>query len=965
MFKTNVTLFTSILMCLGIFQYQGTSQELPQAVLQQVDSLKKVEPEKAADVLFHSIKEEQNQVNKGKLLAKYRTTFLRLTKDASKRKTYLEKKIEVFENQNPLDTTSLINSYFEYASDLKDFARNPTSALLYMDKAIDTWNTYYSTPDESYAQLLLTKIAILSDLGAGEDVLDDYEEVFSIYDGLTESYDENMLSSLQIGFAKNLIRYGFYPRAQYYLGRVEHVYEKNAAYFRKAEKQTQNEYAYPLDLISTEAKLYSHTGDEAQLLATLTKADTYVAGKELSKRAQYYHANCYNEAGLYYLDIDQPEKALVHLESAVALMPENAFTVYRNYFLLNSAKAKKGIGDYDEALSTFAMLESQLPRQLQGFLYVSRAGIWAAKNQPEKLLEDANAAIARFSNSPIQNGLTDSKIVEEYIPSTRLNDAIKLAKLAQALANSEEKGNTHISIAANHAFKIALRQFTNSYRKQLYTEKLEIIFDRIISGILASNEPVDNQMALESLVNFKSKFLWHNFLRNRNSEAFTIPDSLLRLENKLNTTVLNLQLSDSLGQSEGISDALTTNKERLANVQNIIENRYNSFRYFEKYAFDLEDFKSKITSNQTIGQYAQLGQRLYLFLFSESGMQTIDLGNYGAIQRDVTTYLKLLSDPTSNLNQLQEKGEQLYTTLGISNTNSYKSLTIIPDKVLNYLPFETLVHNGTYLVEQTSINYASSIPFLSFQRSYQTSNGAMAVVFTPSYREVNATEQQLALRNDFQTLKGALQEGMEVTQLTRGISFSGKDASKSNFLENISEKKVIHLAMHAFLNNEVPEFSSLMFDDGPLYLSELYALKLKADLVVLSACDTGLGKFETGKGVISLNNAFLYAGVPNTISTIWSVPDENSKSIMVSFYEQLRAGQNTAEALQAAKRTYLNTTSNPKLQHPFYWAGFIHHGQATPIDFPNSWNYLWFGLIVIAGTVLAFLFIRRSKTKTG
>ena len=485
----------------------------------------------------------------------------------------------------------------------------------------------------------------------------------------------------------------------------------------------------------------------------------------------------------------------------------------------------------------------------------------------------------------------------------------------------------------------------------MYTEKLEIIFDRIISGILASNEPVDNQMALESLVNFKSKFLWHNFLRNRNSEAFTIPDSLLRLENKLNTTVLNLQLSDSLGQSEGISDALTTNKERLANVQNIIENRYNSFRYFEKYAFDLEDFKSKITSNQTIGQYAQLGQRLYLFLFSESGMQTIDLGNYGAIQRDVTTYLKLLSDPTSNLNQLQEKGEQLYTTLGISNTNSYKSLTIIPDKVLNYLPFETLVHNGTYLVEQTSINYASSIPFLSFQRSYQTSNGAMAVVFTPSYREVNATEQQLALRNDFQTLKGALQEGMEVTQLTRGISFSGKDASKSNFLENISEKKVIHLAMHAFLNNEVPEFSSLMFDDGPLYLSELYALKLKADLVVLSAFDTGLGKFETGKGVVSLNNAFLYAGVPNTISTIWSVPDENSKSIMVSFYEQLRAGQNTAEALQAAKRTYLNTTSNPKLQHPFYWAGFIHHGQATPIDFPNSWNYLWFGLIVIAGTV--------------
>ncbi|MEM6893030.1 MAG: CHAT domain-containing protein [Bacteroidota bacterium] len=964
MFKTNITLFTSVLMCLGIFQYQGTSQELPKVVLQQVDSLKEGQPEKAANVLFHSIEEEQNEAEKGKLLAKYRTTFLRLTKDASKRKTYLEKKIEIFENQNPLDTTGLINSYFEYASDLKDFARNPTSALLYMDKAIDTWNTYYSQPDESYAQLLLTKIAILSNLGAGEDVLDDYEEVFSIYDGLTEPYDENMLSSLQIGFAKNLIRYGFHTRSQYYLERVEHIYEKNAVYFRTAEKQTKNEYAYPLDLISTEAKLYSHKGDEAKLLATLKKADTYVLGKELSKRAQYYHANCYNEAGLYYLDNDQPQKALAHLESAVALMPENAFTVYRNYFLLNAAKAKKSIGDHDKALSIFAMLEPQLPRQLQGFLYVSRAGIWAAKNQPEKLLKDANAAIASFSQGPLQHILTDSKIVEEYTPSTRLNDAIKLAELAQALVNSDENGNTDITVSANHAFKIALLQFKNSYRKQLYTEKLEIIFDGIISGILASGEPGDNQLALESLVNFKSKFLWHNFLRNRKSEAFTIPDSLLRLENKLSTTVLNLRLSDSLEQSKSISDALTKNQERLANVQNIIENRYNSFRYFEKYGFNLEDFKNGLSADQTICQYVQLNEQLYMFLFSNHGMQMVDLGNYKAIEIQVTEYLKLLSNPTSKVNTLKAKGEQLYIALGISNTDNTKSLTIIPDKVLNYLPFETLVHNGTYLVQQTPINYASSIPFLSFQRSSKTSNGAMAVVFTPSYREVNAAEQQLALRNDFQTLKGALQEGMEVTHLTRGISFSGKEASKSNFLENISEKKIIHLAMHAFLNNEVPEFSSLVFDDGPLYLSELYALKLKADLVVLSACDTGLGKFETGKGVVSLNNAFLYAGVPNTISTIWSVPDENSKNIMVSFYKQLSAGQNTAEALQTAKKTYLNTTSNPKLKHPFYWAGFIHHGQATHIAFPNRWNYLWFGLIVIIGAVLAFLFIRRSKTKT-
>ena len=172
--------------------------------------------------------------------------------------------------------------------------------------------------------------------------------------------------------------------------------------------------------------------------------------------------------------------------------------------------------------------------------------------------------------------------------------------------------------------------------------------------------------------------------------------------------------------------------------------------------------------------------------------------------------------------------------------------------------------------------------------------------------------------------------------------------------------------MHASLNSTTPELSHLIFTEGntdnKLYLEELYGMNLKADMAVLSACNTGVGEFELDKGIISLHRAFTQAGVPTTVSSLWSAPDNATQKIMVQFYKELKLGKTKAEALQQAKLNYLKTTDNAMLKAPFYWAGFVINGDNKAIMLPSSeTNYLlWLGLAAGAIVLLILLYFRKK-----
>jgi CHAT domain-containing protein len=181
----------------------------------------------------------------------------------------------------------------------------------------------------------------------------------------------------------------------------------------------------------------------------------------------------------------------------------------------------------------------------------------------------------------------------------------------------------------------------------------------------------------------------------------------------------------------------------------------------------------------------------------------------------------------------------------------------------------------------------------------------------------------------------------EVSAIGRAVADSrvhvGGRASEKAFKQEASEYRVLHLATH-FLSDDIqPLYSKIVLaqeddsqEDGYLQTYEIFNTRLNADLVVLSACNTGLGKLSRGEGLVGISRAFLYAGVPSLVVSLWSVDDESTSILMESFYQHLSEGLNKKQALRQAKLDYLEAARRDK-RDPFYWAPFILVGDWSPV----------------------------------
>ncbi|MFN0212839.1 MAG: CHAT domain-containing protein [Saprospiraceae bacterium] len=184
----------------------------------------------------------------------------------------------------------------------------------------------------------------------------------------------------------------------------------------------------------------------------------------------------------------------------------------------------------------------------------------------------------------------------------------------------------------------------------------------------------------------------------------------------------------------------------------------------------------------------------------------------------------------------------------------------------------------------------------------------------------------------FKPLPGSGTEVQSIVKLTNGQSLVGAAATKSNFLKNCQQFNTLHLATHSAANEVLGAYSFVAFQSETdaksldlLYARDIYGLRLSADLVVLSACETALGQFRKDEGMVGLTRAFNCAGARNVVASLWSVDDLSTKYLMVLFYEEIQKGRTYNHALANAKRTLIN--EHRAYAHPFYWAGFVLNGR--------------------------------------
>ena len=243
-------------------------------------------------------------------------------------------------------------------------------------------------------------------------------------------------------------------------------------------------------------------------------------------------------------------------------------------------------------------------------------------------------------------------------------------------------------------------------------------------------------------------------------------------------------------------------------------------------------------------------------------------------------------------------------------------LAIVPYGVLNDLPFAALTENGQhYLGDNFAVFSLPSLSVLPYIEGRKKSTGGHTMVVANDWQE------------GLPFLGNAYGEARDVASILATQPLLGDDATVSSFQNRAGDSEIIHLIAHIDHDKNNPEISRVVLghgkdDEGALELDQVFGLDLKkTNLVVLSGCQSQAGKRSRNDDIIGLTRAFIYAGSPSVIASLWSVDDEATRFLMVSLYTHLKQGLGKAEALRASQ-----IDVRQKYPNPYYWAGFVLTG---------------------------------------
>jgi CHAT domain-containing protein len=201
--------------------------------------------------------------------------------------------------------------------------------------------------------------------------------------------------------------------------------------------------------------------------------------------------------------------------------------------------------------------------------------------------------------------------------------------------------------------------------------------------------------------------------------------------------------------------------------------------------------------------------------------------------------------------------------------------------------------------------------------------------------------------------------------MTKGKSYLFGHAKESVFKKVAGNYRIIHLAMHTYLNDQNPMNSAMIFsqdndspEDGFLYTYEVYGIPMKARMVVLSSCNTGNGILSSGEGILSLARGFLYSGCQSVVMSMWEVDDKSGTEVMKMFYDNLLKGKSKAQALKDARTSYLKNASQLR-SHPYFWSSLVVYGENKPVYSKHGMPLIVTCFLGILAVSLIVYFLKR------
>ena len=858
----------------------------------------------------------------------------------------------------------------------------------YFNKALFVLDSLGSSVDSVLIARFYLNYGLMTTLmGKFDDAIQYYSIAESIY---KKKFGPDYLSIATISTNKGINAFYTYDytRAKLYYKEALNVFFKNndsgldvAGIYNNLSAVSIETGAFTKSIAYCFLGLKYNPDDYIKLLLFQNLAESYAA---LGKTDSADH---------YYL-------SAINLLRSGQINPTKSISLYKSYadFLFDTGHLKKSEKYYFIALAKTKLFDrsgsevyASLLSQIGDYYRLSESSIDSALLFYEQSILTWKAI---QNNKDIeQNGnFDDIRFLDAYLGK---------AKALSSLYQKEHR--LDLLKESYEIFKWALVKATtitrnlNRENQLLFNEKLDGAFDEAINIASAmyikTSEIQYKEVAFEFAEQSKSSVLLAAVQNNYALKTTGIPKQFIQSEQQLHQEINGMKklLSDEQIKKYPSQKKVSFFNSRLLQLMcsydslvNQIEQNYPKYfaLKYDRSVIKMSALNKHIADDEALIEYVLTDSVLTLFclgkdinyfsqiridsVFNNALNQLILLKN-----TDLSHHNKqVMKDFVWNASVLWE-----YLIAPIYSKIQGKRLIIVPDGRLGYLSFDLLLQPSAipekpnyrllpYLIKEfpISYSYSSSLRYNSYFQTKETPLRGM-IAFAPENKE-----QKLS------GLNRLLNSGKEVTaieHLFNGRAYLGEQATKSRFLSEATNYEIIHLAMHTVINDSLPMFSELLFyDDGiqntdtKLHTYEVFGLKLKADLVVLSACNTGSGRLQKGEGIMSLARGFIYAGAPSIVLTLWEAQDKATSEIMQGFYSKLKSGATKDVALQQAKLHFL-ANANQLKSHPYYWSSFIISGNAKQL--PQSDKINWSERLIYSGLILliliiGFAFYRKRKS---
>jgi CHAT domain-containing protein/Tfp pilus assembly protein PilF len=717
----------------------------------------------------------------------------------------------------------------------------------------------------------------------------------------------------------------------------------------------------------------------------------------------------YSNLGMIYGKTGDYDSALVYLNRALTaykkfLGDEHPY-ITQTYTIIG--QVYEGKGEYKQSV-TYYHKALNLSKKVYGnkSRYVAKVLNLLAANEHQQgntqsALNFYQQSIAANVSSFNYQSVYENPLLTNYV------DAIELMRALQGKATVLESTNDSVAYATYQVADSIAQEVRRSYRKRedkiTFSELSRQVYEGAIRTSLRLHRSTNNNTHYQSAFSFAEKSkagVLIEALSGWEAKLFgSVPDTLLSTEASLRTKRSQYQsqlqgVSLTREVQDSIQGQLFFLNLRYDSLISQLETQYPDY-YQLKYAsrtVTVPEVQAKLTDNSALLSYFVGDSSNYVFAVTADQYHVISLPIDTLLYQHIEGMRSLLLpqalDSLNHLAFYTKHASALYQSLLApvirdSLLVGIEHLTIIPDAELGYLPFELLLTQSAssyksyqtlpYLIRDYSVSYAYSATWLVHPFSRKSNTEKQYVAFAPSYAPAIADSNELEFlmlgqfRDQIAPLEWNQQEAKDIAQHFSGVSFTGQQASERRFKEEANKYRILHLAMHALIDDNNPMNSRLAFardatdslEDGYLNAYELYNMELSADLAVLSACETGFGSLKKGEGIMSLARAFAYAGCPSLVMSHWKVDDRSSSQLMNAFYGYLSQGLSKNEALRQAKLTFLKD-ADEQTAHPFYWGSFAVVGNIDPILEESNWRWWAIGSVLMI-VIIGFLGYQFSK----